>query len=373
MALFGLRIGFRRGHAPDYFLLGLICILTLAGLVILNSASSDLGKIKFNDSYYYLKHQIYYGLFLGAIGFAFAYYVPYVFWKKAAIPLFLVCLLFLVMVFTKFGVAAGNATRWLRFGPVSFQPAELLKLSFIVYLAAWLSNARTSRQKNFLEGFLPLVVMFGLVALLLLMQPATSTLAILLLSALGVYFLSGARLSYIGLIVAVGVVGLGVLVLVTPYRMQRVLTFLNKGSDAQGAGYHITQALTAIGSGGLSGVGYGESGAKLGYLPAVIDDSIFAVLAEELGFLGASALIIFFAMLVFRLFWLARKTKDKFGRLLLAGFGSVIALQSIVNMAAISGLLPLTGVPLPFISYGGTALAVFLTMSGIAVNISMYT
>jgi cell division protein FtsW len=363
----------KRGHAPDYFLLGLICILTLAGLVILNSASSDLGKIKFNDSYYYLKHQIYYGLLIGAVGFAFAYYVPYVFWKKAAVPLLLANLFLLVLVFTKFGVAAGSATRWIRFGPISFQPSELLKLSFIAYLAAWLSNAKTSRQKNFLEGFLPLAVMFALVAFLLVMQPATSTVVILLLSALGVYFLSGARLSYVGLIVAVGVAGFAVLVLVTPYRMQRILTFLNKGSDTAGSGYHITQALTAIGSGGLGGVGYGQSSAKLGNLPAVIDDSIFAVLAQELGFLGAAVLIVFFALLVFRIFWLARNTKDKFGRLLLAGFGSVIALQSLVNMAAISGLLPLTGVPLPFISYGGTALAVFLTMSGIAVNVSKYT
>jgi cell division protein FtsW len=187
-----------------------------------------------------------------------------------------------------------------------------------------------------------------------------------------VYFLSGAEIKYILLTILIGMVGLGMLIYVTPYRMQRVLGFLNQSKDTLSINYHLNQALIAIGSGGLSGTGYGQSTSKANYLPAPIDDSIFAVVSEELGFIGSGSLIALFGILTFRLFWLAKNVRDRFGRLILIGFGTIIAFQSLVNMAAISGLAPLTGVPLPFVSYGGTALAVFLTMSGIAVNISKY-
>ena len=147
---------------------------------------------------------------------------------------------------------------------------------------------------------------------------------------------------------------------------------MDQSADTQGTNYQLNQSLIAIGSGGITGVGYGQSATKTNYLPTPIDDSIFAVVAEELGFVGAGALVALFSLFTFRLFWLAKKTNDRFGRLLLIGFGMVIALQAFVNMAATSGLIPLTGVPLPFVSYGGTALATFLTMSGIALNISKY-
>ena len=159
----------------------------------------------------------------------------------------------------------------------------------------------------------------------------------------------------------------------TPYRRARIIGYLDQSANTQGTNYQLNQSLIAIGSGGITGAGYGQSATKTSYLPTPIDDSIFAVVAEELGFVGAGALIALFAMFAIRLFWLARKASDRFGRLLLVGFGMMIALQAFVNMAATSGLVPLTGVPLPFVSYGGTALAVFLTMSGIALNVSKYT
>lgn len=358
----------RKAH-PDYFLFGIIFVLTLFGLIILTSASSDIGKLKFDNSYYYLKHQVLYGLLLGIAGFLVAYFFPYKYLRKIA-PFFLIFnVILLIMVFTSFGVTAGGASRWLRFGSFTFQPAELLKLSFIIYIAAWLTNPKSNRGESFTKGFLPFAVVSGVVAGLLVFQPATSTVAILMGAALTVYVVSGAKLKYVLSLILIGAVALTILIYATPYRMERVMSFFKQNDDA-GANYHLNQALIAIGSGRLTGTGFGQSTAKVTYLPAVIDDSIFAVAAQELGFIGAGSIIVLFALLVVRLFWLAMRTPDHFGKLMLVGFGCIIAFQSLTNIGAISGIMPLTGVPLPFISYGGTALAVFLTMSGLALNIS---
>lgn len=363
----------KTGHHPDYFLLALIFVLVIFGLAMLASASSDLGKVKFNDSYYYLRHQIYYGLSLGLVGFFVGYSIYYQRLKKLAFPLLLLSLVALSLVFTKLGLEIRNTNRWVQIGPLSFQPAEIIKLTFIIYLAAWLSNPKIKRVGNVSEGLVPFLLLSGFVATLLVLQPATSTVAIILSAGLVVYFLSGADWKHIFAIIFLAIVGFGLVIYATPYRRARIFSFLNSGSDVQGQNYHINQALIAIGSGGLTGVGYGQSVTKLSYLPTPTDDSIFAVIAEELGFIGAGSLVVLFAVLVSRLFWLAKKVRDNFGRLVLIGFGTVIALQSLVNMAAISGLIPLTGVPLPFVSYGGTSLAVFLTMMGVAANVSKYT
>ncbi|MEK9179900.1 MAG: putative peptidoglycan glycosyltransferase FtsW [Patescibacteria group bacterium] len=361
------------GHRPDYFLMAVVFIITVFGLVMLSSASSEIGKAQFNDSYYYIKHQITRGLSFGVVGFLLGYLIYYQRWRKFALPLLIFGLIGLTLVFSGLGLEVRGSNRWVNLGPLSFQPGELMKLAFLVYLAAWLSNPKAERAKNFVEGLLPFMLISGLVAVLLLLQPATSTMVILLGAGLVMYFSSGAKFKYIAGAVALGILVLAVVIYATPYRRARIITFLNPAADTQGESYHINQALIAIGSGGLTGVGYGQSATKASYLPTPIDDSIFAVIAEELGFIGAAFVITLFAMLTIRLFWLAKNTRDNFGRLLLVGFGSIIALQSFTNMAAISGIVPLTGVPLPFISFGGTALAAFLTMSGMALNVSKYT
>jgi cell division protein FtsW len=266
-----------------------------------------------------------------------------------------------------------GTNRWLRLGPLSFQPAELMKFTYILYLAAWLSNAKFKRATDFQSGLLPFAIISALMAGLLILQPATSTVAILLGAGLVVYFVSGAPWKYILGIIGVAVVVVALVIAVTPYRRARILGFLNPTQNLQGQNYQVNQALIAIGSGGLTGVGYGQSATKDSYLPTPIDDSIFAVVAEELGFVGAGALVALFAIVTFRMFWLAKRTGDQFGQLILIGFGTVIALQAFVNMASISGIIPLTGVPLPFVSYGGTALAVFITMSGVALNVTRYS
>lgn len=361
---------------PDYFLLALIIMLLVFGLVMLSSASSNLGKIKFNDSYYYLRHQLFYGLLMGFFGFLGGFLVNYKFYQKISFLLLCANLALLVLVFTPLGINANNASRWIKIGPVSFQPAELLKLTFIIYLAAWFANKKlNSRRENFFsffKKFSPILVIFGVISLLLVAQPATSMVVILLAAVGAIYLASGAKFKYIIPVIIVCFLALGTIVYFTPYRMQRILGFLNPESDVLGTNYQRNQALIAIGSGGAFGVGYGNSKSKVSFLPAAIDDSIFAIIAEELGFVGASTLVVLFALLVFRLIWLAKRINDHFGRLILVGFASVVAIQSFINMASIAGLLPITGLPLPFISYGGTALAVFLTMSGISLNISKF-
>ncbi len=361
------------GHRPDYFLLALIFILTVFGLVILASASSELGKIKFNDSYYYLKHQIFNGLFPGIVGFLIAYFLSYRYYRKPAFLLLLANLILLGLVFTSLGVRAGGASRWLAFGPITFQPAELLKLTFIIYLAAWLANPKVDRLRNISTGLIPFFIICGLVAAFLVSQPAISMVVILLGSGLVIYFISGARFSHIILAIVLGIVALGAIIWLTGYRLERIATFFNPQADPEHSGYQINQALMTIGSGKLWGLGYGQSTTKVNTLPEPIGDSIFAIVGQELGFIGAASLAILFALLAFRLLWIAKKHRDRFGQLILAGFATIIIFQSLMHMGAISGLIPLTGVPLPFVSYGGTALAVFLTMSGIAINISKYS
>jgi len=358
----------RRG-SPDYFFIALVIILVVFGLVMLASASSDLAKLKFGDSYYYLKHQILYGLSFGLLGFFFAAFFNYRKLESWSLWILIAGIVLLFLIFTPLGVSSGGAERWLNFGPLNFQPGEFIKLAFLIYLAAWLGKSE-SRSRSFVSGFLPFLFLSGVIAILLFLQPSTTTAIVLLASSLLTYFIAGARLKFLVAAVVLGAIILGVLIFLTPYRMERILTFLNPERDPLGTGYHLNQAKIAIGSGGLTGVGYGESTTKLRYLPEPIGDSIFAVIAEELGFIGAAGLILVFVLFIWRGFRIARGGRDNFSRWLGASFTSLIGIQAFINIAAISGFFPLTGVPLPFISYGGTALAVFLTMSGLIVNIS---
>lgn len=358
-------------HAPDYLFIVILTFLVIFGLVMLASASSDLGKIKFNDSYYYLKHQIIYGLSVGIVGFIAGTLIYYRRWEKAVTWLLLANIILLLLVFSPLGLDLKGSERWLNLGFFSFQPSELLKFTFLAYLAAWLSKSQR-RSKSFLEGFLPFLILASTVGLLVFLQPSTTTAVVILAASLLVYFSAGAKWRFLIGAVVLGLIVLGFLVYTTPYRFERIIGFLNPEADPLGRGYHINQTLIAVGSGGLTGVGYGQSTTKLNYLPEPIGDSIFAVIAEELGFIGSLTLVVLFLMLIWRSLLVARRAPDNFGRLLAIGFASLVGLQAFINIAAATGLIPLTGIPLPFISYGGTALAIFLTMAGIVANLSRY-
>ena len=364
-----------RGHSPDYFFISLVFILVLIGLIMLSSASSEIGKIKFNDTYYYIKHQVYFGLSIGILGFLFAAYYHYKNLKRLAVPLLVISSVLLVLVFTPLGFSYAGAKRWLDAGLFFIQPAELLKLTFIIYIAAWLSSSvnKTERRESLTRGFLPLLLLSGIVGFLIIIQPSTTTAVIIMGSALTMYFASGARLRYLAGLLLFALLALGIVTASTPYRAERIITFFNPQRNIQSSAYHINQSLIAIGSGGLFGTGYGKSTSKVNFLPEPIGDSIFAVIAEEMGFLGAGVVIFLFLILVLRGISIAWRTKNEFARLTVIGLTSVVAIQAFINIAAISGVVPLTGVTLPFISYGGTSLAVFLTMMGVVVNISRYT
>ncbi|MBI2010738.1 MAG: cell division protein FtsW [Candidatus Colwellbacteria bacterium] len=354
----------RRGK-PDYLILLVAGLLILMGFVALASASSDLGKTKFDDAYYYLKHQALYGFIPGVFGFLIGYFINYRFLKKWATLILLGALLLLLLVFSPFGFTSGGAQRWIDLGPVTIQPSEILKIAFVIYLAAWLSSAKGDRQKSLHESFLPFIAISGFIGIILLIQKSTSAAFILLGVAFVLYMVGGAKLRYLGALALMGVLLFGASIALTGYRLERIKTFIS----GEGQSYHIEQAKIVIGSGGITGVGYGQSLSKA-YLPERIGDSIFAIIAEEFGLIGSLVIIFLFFALSLRSFILARRARDQFGRLILVGFGLIIGLQAFIHIAANSGLIPLTGVPLPFISYGGTALVVSMTMIGLMSNIS---
>ncbi len=361
---------------PDFAFVGAVAALVIFGLVMLASASSDLAQKQYGESYYLLLHQITNGLSVGIVGFLAGAFIYYRTWDKFSVYILAAGLIALLLIFTPLGIAQKGGERWVNLGAFSFQPGELAKLALIIYLASWL--ARTPlRAKNFMEGFMPFLVLVGAVVGLLLAQPATSTAIIIVVGALTLYFMGGARIRFFALAALLVVVGFSLLFAVggkDDYRVRRIMTFFNQeATDPLDEGYHIDQTKFAIGAGGLTGVGFGQSVTKLYSLPERIGDSIFAIIGEEFGFVGSVALIALFAVYVIRGFAIAKRAPDSFGRLTTIGFVTIIGFQAFVNIAAISGLVPLTGVPLPFISYGGTALAVFLTMSGIVVNISRHS
>lgn len=355
----------------DKILLFSIFSLVALGLVMIASAGIIYSQTRFGDQYFFFKRQLIWGILPGLVLFYLAQRIDYHFWKKIAIPFFLVSLVFLVLVFVpSIGLKTYGASRWIQLGPLSFQPSEMLKLSIILYLAVLLAAKGAKRIKDFFEGLLPFLAILGIVGFLVIKQPDMGTLGVLTLTALAIFFSSGAKISHLLSIVGVGILSLGILIKLEPYRFDRFLVFLDPKTDPQGIGYHINQALIAIGSGGVWGIGLGHSRQKFNYLPEPAGDSIFAILGEELGLVGALILVSLFVMLAMRGFKIAKNAPDEFGKLVAVGITSWIIFQAFINIAAITAIIPLTGVPLPFISYGGTSIIFLLIASGILVNIS---
>ncbi|HUT22149.1 MAG TPA: putative lipid II flippase FtsW [Candidatus Bipolaricaulota bacterium] len=361
-------------HRPDYILIGLFGAILLFGLIILTSASSAAGFEKFNDSYHFIKQQLFHGFLPGIVLLILLSLINYQRWKKSIGPLFIVSLILLLSVFLPgVGVEYGGAKSWIDLGGFSFQPSELVKLTFLMYLSIWLSRRNKDDIKNFKSGFLPFIFIIGIISILMALQPDIGTLFVILASAIIVYFASGAKISHLTTIAAAGAGLILLLIKISPYRSARLMTFLHPELDPQGIGYHINQAFLAIGSGGLFGRGFGHSRQKFQYLPEVTGDSIFAIVCEELGYFFALLLIGLFIALFIRILKMADKCSDPFGRLLAIGIGSWFIVQAFVNVAAMVGLAPMTGVPLPLVSHGGTALAINMAAFGILINISRQT
>jgi cell division protein FtsW len=373
------------GHKPDYVVTGVIVFLVLMGFLFLASASSDISKIKYNDSYFFLTSQLLKGLLPGIIGFFAGYLIYYRKWKKISPILLLINIILMILVFTPLGYSANGSNRWLAFGSFTFQPSELLKITFILYLASLFSSMSAKRMQE-KQGWalygLFLFVSF-VVSVLIFLQPATTMAIIIIGAGVVMFFLSGASIKHIVLTGCLAVVVVSGLAIFTPYRLSRVAPLWNSITDPlvpalslpdkTGDQFHLNQSLIAIGTGGWTGVGFGKSTSKYSVLPEPMGDSIFSVIAEEFGFIGSAVIIMLYLVFFWRSGDLIRHTHDDFGKLVLLGFSSIIMIQTLIHIAANTGVLPFTGVPLPFISYGGTALAVSLTMIGIMANISRHT
>lgn len=356
---------------PDYIFVGAFFLLLSVGMIMLSSASAVLSFQKFGTPYYYVTHQLLFGLLPGLALLFGASRIDYHVWRGIALPFLLVSIGLLILVFLPgIGYEYGGARRWVHLGPLLFQPSELVKLSFLLYLATWLSSKGTKNVQNFAYGFLPFAVMTGVIALLIIMQPDVGTMGVIASIAFTLYFIGGAALPHLAIVAAGGCVLLLVLIRSAEYRFKRFMTFLHPELDPLGIGYHINQALLAIGSGGLFGRGFGHSRQKFAYLPEVTGDSIFAIIGEEMGFLFAIFFIGIFVFLALRGLRIARNAPDDFGKFVAVGIIAWITLQAFINIAAMLSLVPLTGIPLPFVSYGGSAMLVSLAAVGIVINIS---
>lgn len=346
----------------NYWVFFMVFLLTSVGLLMVFDASSYEAFKDFGDKFYFIRKQIISAV-IGFILLGFFTFFDYHRWEKFALPMFVVSVILLLLVFIPgLGVLAGGAHRWLEFGGITIQPAEIIKLTTIIYLASIFKSRVSSKLFIFILGLVAVIV--GV------FQKDLGSVIVFSFIVFVQYFIAGAPVTnFIGLFFA-GIAGVMVFIISAPYRVQRVLAFLDPFADPQGYTYHIAQVLIAIGSGGLFGLGAGQSRQKFSYIPEVTTDSIFSVIGEEFGFVGCLLLIFLFFMLVSLLFKIIEQAPDKFGKLLATGFTVWIGIQVIVNLSAMVSLLPLTGVPLPFISYGGSALIANLVAIGILLNIS---
>jgi len=354
----------------DQIFKGIVFLLLVFGLVMIASAGVMLSKTKFGDEYYFFKHQLINGVIPGLIALSIVQRINYNFWRKVAVPFFFVSLIFLGLVFIpSIGGRFQGASRWIDLGFISFQPSEMMKLALILYLAVWIES-RGKKIRDFFEGTIPFLAILGLVGILIILQPDVGTLGVIAFSSLAMFFVSGVPLKYLGAIFLSGILLVAILVKVEPYRMNRLTTFLNPEHDPLGIGYQVKQAKIAVGSGGIFGLGLGKSRQKFNYLPEPVGDSIYAITAEELGMIGATGVALGFLLLALRGFRIASKAPDVFSQMVVVGIVSWIAFQAFVNMGAIISLMPLTGIPMPFVSYGSTSLIFSLVGAGIVLSVS---
>ena len=360
-------------HHPDYVFIATFFVILVFGLFMLASASTAVAYQRFQDNYFYIKHQLLYGALPGLVIFLIASKVNYKHWKKLALPGLILAIILLIAVFIPgLGFAYGGASRWIKISTFIFQPSEMVKLAFIVYLASWLEK-RTEKGLDLSYGFLPFLLVLGVISFLIILQPDVGTMIIIGATAILVYWVAGGKLTHLLSLSLLGAGLFALLIKIAPYRANRLTVFLHPDQDPLGIGYHIKQALIAVGSGGWFGVGLGLSRQKYRYLPEVIGDSIFAIIAEELGFIVCVLLIGAFFLLVHRGFKIAKSAPDNFGRYLASGICAWVGCQVVINIGAMIGIMPLTGLPLPFISYGSSSLISLMLSMGIVVNISRQT
>ncbi|NTU98804.1 putative lipid II flippase FtsW [Candidatus Falkowbacteria bacterium] len=355
---------------PDWPLLIIVAVIILFGLIMLTSASGTLAYSRYKDGYYFIKHQIY-ALFIGAGLFWFFFKTDYHRWQKNAMYLLLTSIAMLLMVFVPGLASSANskAHSWINIFGFSLQPSEFVKLFFLIYVAAWLES-RGKTIEDFSQGTAPFLVVLAVIAGLMLMQPDVGTLSIIVLTSFVAWFIGGGRLSHIFGLTLIAAIALLFMFKSADYRMQRFQCYLNPEKNSRTTCYQLNQSLIAVGSGGIFGRGFGASRQKLMYLPEVSGDAIFPIIGEEMGFIFSSALVLLFIGLFYRSYLIAKRAPDQFGRVLAIGIASWLTLQAFINIGGMISLIPMTGVPLPFISSGGSAVMAGLSALGLLMNIS---
>lgn len=360
-----------RRKGTDATLLVMLGALVLFGLVMLASASGPIAFQRFNDSWWYARHQLVYGIIPGLFAFAALSRIDYRLWRRWAFASFIVALVLLTLVFLPgFRAEWGTSRSWLQFAGYSFQPLEAVKLLFVVFLADRFSRDMADGQRGVARSLTPFLAALGVIGLLLIAQPDFGGLMLVAGISFLIYFAAGAPWKHILALGLAGLAGAFAIMKAAPYRAHRFMTFLHPEADPLGVGYHINQAYLAIGSGGWLGLGLGHSRQKFQYLPEVTGDSVFAVMSEELGFVVTLLFLAFMGAFISRCLRIAREAPDDFGRLVAVGIASWLMMQSLLNVGSMVGLLPLTGQPLPLVSYGGSSTVMLLAALGILTNIS---
>ena len=360
-----------RKLVPDMWLFGVAVVLLSAGVVMVYSASAIVAADRFHDPYFFLKKQIFWAL-LGAACLWAALRLDYRRLEGFVVPLLIfVGVLLVLVLISPIGQAINGTRRWIRLGPVSFQPAELAKLALVLYLAAFL--ARTGEAvTEFRRGLVPPLAVAGLLAALVLAQPDLGNCLTLITLTFTLLFIAGGRARHLGFILAAALPPLVLAIWAAPYRLRRIFAFIDPWSDPRGSGFQIIQSWLAFGNGGLVGQGIGGSRQKLFYLPESHTDFIFAIIGEELGFVGAAAIVALFVVLIWRGLRIGLRAPDAFSGYLALGITVLIATQTLVNLGVVTGLLPTKGLPLPFISFGGSALLITMLSTGLLLNISQH-
>jgi len=357
--------------SPDFILFFSVLALLGLGVVMVYSSSAVSAQVNYSDSFYFLKRQLVWAL-LGILAMLFTMNIDYHVWRKLAKPILYTTLLLLVLVLIPgLGKVVNGARRWLGFGSLYLQPSEIAKLSMVLFSADSLARNQ-SKLVSFVKGLAPQLFMLLLVFALILKEPDLGTALAIGGTIFVLLFTAGAEISHLAYLGSAGVMGIIAAIILEPYRLKRLLAFSDPWSDPLDTGYHIIQSLYAIGSGGMFGVGLGRSREKFLYLPEPHTDFIFAILGEELGFIGTAVVIILFFLFAWRGLKAAIGAPDIFGSVLATGLTTMIIVQALMNIAVVTASMPVTGIPLPFISFGGSALIFMLAGVGILLNISRY-
>ena len=359
-------------HAPDYGLFAVVAVLVVLGLIAVYSASYAVAYAEYGDANFFVKRQAAAAL-IGLAGMLVAMNIDYRRLLRPSPLLMLVALVGLgAVLLPGVGIEQNGATRWVAVGALPpLQPSEFAKLAVLIYLAAWLA-AKGDSVRDVALGVVPFVGMVGLVAALIVLEPDLGT-ALLVAAITGtLFFVAGGRLMHVLALLGSGIVATATLIAVAGYRMDRIFAFISAESDPSGVGFQTLQMLVALGSGGVSGLGLGVSRQKFFFVPGAHTDGVLAIIGEELGFIGVMVVLGLFALLLWRGLAIARRAADRFGSLLAIGVLAWIGFQVLINVGGVTRALPLTGMPLPFISYGGSALVMTMVAAGVLLSVSRY-